>query len=40
MKDRYSQIVTFADLRALGFYRKMGFLPLPKGSPERTRLLK
>lgn len=32
--------MTYADLRALGFYRKMGFTIMAKGSPERARLLK
>ena len=40
LKRIYSKIVTFADTRALGFYRKMGFLSVPKGSQEHTRLLK
>ena len=32
LKREYPKIVTFADQRALGFYRKMGFLTVPKGS--------
>lgn len=40
LKKRYEKIITFADLRALGFYRKMGFMGVPKGCSERIRLLK
>ena len=39
LKQRYQQIVTFADLRAIGFYEKMGFVKVPEESIKGQQLL-
>ena len=39
LKKKYERIVTFADMRATGFFDKMGFKCVPERGPKRERLL-
>ena len=39
MKEKYERIVTFADLRAIGFYQKMGFVKVEEECSEGQKLL-